>query len=84
MDDSHLEEILMGRAKVEMPSELGEARDFLEKLLLPGLAAQGRSPAEARVEAMNLVGKFQYLAFQEAVTTERSLRDPDEEEEDGE
>jgi hypothetical protein len=80
MDDSRLEEILMGRAKVEMPSQLKEARDFLEELLLPGLTTQGRSPAEARVEAMNLVGKFQYLATQEALTTWRDLHDPDEEE----
>ena len=63
MDDSRLEEILMGRLELKVPGDIKEARDFLEKLLLPGLAAHGRSAAEARSEAAKLVGEFGRLMY---------------------
>lgn len=62
-DDSDLEKVLMGRVELKTPGSLEEARDFLEKLLVPGITAQGRSPHEARTEAMNLLGAFQRMAY---------------------
>lgn len=62
-DDSGLDEALMKQERPPKAPTLEEARTQMEKLLLPGLVATGLSEPEARVEAMNLVARFERLAI---------------------
>lgn len=61
-DDSALDEALMKQQRPERAATLEEVRAQMEGLLLPGLIAGGLSEPEARVEAMNLVARFERLA----------------------
>jgi hypothetical protein len=59
MDDGPLEEALMRQQRPSGVSTLEEAREEMEKLLVPGLMYGGLSEPEARVEAMNTVARFE-------------------------
>lgn len=68
MDDSALDEALLHQRRPERAATLEEAREQAEKLMLPGLMRDGLSPAEARVEAMNVVARFERMAAEKILT----------------
>lgn len=61
-DDSRLEAALLGQQRPDKVGTLDEAREQVEQLLLSGLVEGGLSPAEARIEAMNVAARFERLA----------------------
>lgn len=68
MDDGALEEALLRQQRPERTATLDETREQAEKLMLPGLIRDGLSPAEARVEAMNVVARFERMAAEKILT----------------
>ena len=67
MDDSELIKKLSEQDRPARPGTLKEAREQMEQLLVPGLIQRGLSAPEARVEAMNLVARFERLAVDRAL-----------------
>lgn len=58
-DDSALEEALMRQQRPARPATLKDARQEIERLLVPGLVQDGLSEPEARIEAMNTIAWFE-------------------------
>jgi hypothetical protein len=58
-DDSALEEALMRQRRPVGPATLKDAREEIERLLVPGLVQNGLSEPEARIEAMNVIARFE-------------------------
>lgn len=68
MDDGALEEALLRQQRPKRTATLDEAREQAEQLMLPGLMQDGLSPAEARIEAMNVVARFERMAAEKILT----------------
>lgn len=68
-DDSALEAALLRQQRPDRASTLEETREQVEQLLLPGLREGGLSPAEARVEAMNVVARFERMTAEKILTS---------------
>lgn len=62
MNDDALEEALLRQWRPGKVGTLKEAREQMEGLLLSGLVKGGLSHAEARIEAMNVVARFERMA----------------------
>lgn len=67
-DDSALEAALLRQQRPEKADTLEEERDQIEQLLLPGLMKGGLSAAEARVEAMNVLARFERKSSERILT----------------
>lgn len=68
MDDSALEDALLRQRRPERTATLEEAREQAEQFMMPALTQDGLSPAEARVEAMNIVARFERMAAEKILT----------------
>jgi hypothetical protein len=67
-DDRALEEALLRQWRPEKTDTLEGARDQIEQLMLPGLMQGGLSAAEAHIEAMNVVARFERKSSERLLT----------------
>ncbi|MFE0472725.1 hypothetical protein ACFW2V_14020 [Streptomyces sp. NPDC058947] len=67
-DDSALEAALLRQHRPERADTLEEERVQVEQLLLPGLMQGGLSAAEARIEAMNVLARFERRSSERIIT----------------